>query len=246
MVWLDAELRLRAAEARARLLTRAGRSARGLVPGMRRVAAQVEPYAQYWREHNARVLDSREAGSRLWVAVGDSTAQGVGASAPDRGFVGQLLEMLGAGWQVVNLSRSGIRLQALRAELVPELAALASSASLVTVTVGANDLIPTPLARITHHLGSLLEELPAGAVVATVPQGLRPAKAAAFNDLVRTRAPDLGLRVADVWAHTGPPWRGKFASDGFHPNDGGYRHWTDAFAEALGLHPDTEDPLRDG
>lgn len=39
--------------------------------------------------------------------------------------------------------------------------------------------------------------------------------------------------MADLWATTGPPYRGKFASDGFHPNARGYRDWADAFAEAL-------------
>lgn len=205
-----------------------------MVPGMRRVAAQVPDYALAWESHNEATLAELGTGDRLWVAIGDSTAQGIGASAPDRGYVGQLLGLLGPGWSVVNLSRSGIRLAAFRDEILPRAGDLFARAALVTVTVGANDLIPTPLPLITHHLDGMLHSLPTGSIVATVPQGLRPVKAAVFNNLVMARAPQLGLVVADVWAHTGPPWRGKFASDGFHPNDLGYRHWTDAFAEALG------------
>ncbi len=53
------------------------------------------------------------------------------------------------------------------------------------------------------------------------------------NALVRTEAPAAGLRVADVWKHTGPPWRGKYAADMFHPNDVGYRDWARAILEAL-------------
>ncbi len=34
---------------------------------------------------------------------------------------------------------------------------------------------------------------------------------------------------------TGPPWHGKLAPDVFHPNDAGYAHWCEAFAEAIGL-----------
>jgi lysophospholipase L1-like esterase len=40
--------------------------------------------------------------------------------------------------------------------------------------------------------------------------------------------------VADVWAHTGPPYKG-FYADGFHPNDKGYRQWADAVVEALAV-----------
>ncbi len=221
---------------RARALAGLGRAARAVVPGMRRVNAQVAPYAAAWEEHNRAVLAGRAAGGgrRLWVALGDSTAQGIGATAPTRGYVGQLLALLGPDWEVVNLSRSGIRLAGLRADLLPRLGAL-GPADLVTCAVGANDLIPTPLDVIVVELHALLADLPPASVVATVPQGLRPPKATAFNDVVHAEAPAAGLRVADVWARTGPPWRGRFASDGFHPNDAGYELWTAAFAAALGL-----------
>ena len=51
--------------------------------------------------------------------------------------------------------------------------------------------------------------------------------------MIRSEAPAAGLTVADVWAHTGPPWRGKFAADNFHPGALGYADWARAFAEAL-------------
>ena len=44
-----------------------------------------------------------------------------------------------------------------------------------------------------------------------------------------------GLPVADLWAHTGAPWQGKYSADQFHPNDVGYADWAAAFLEALGL-----------
>jgi lysophospholipase L1-like esterase len=72
-------------------------------------------------------------------------------------------------------------------------------------------------------------------VVATLPQGLTARRAARVNALIRSRAPELGLRVADVWDHTGPPWQGKYAEDFFHPNATGYADWARAFAEPLGL-----------
>lgn len=53
------------------------------------------------------------------------------------------------------------------------------------------------------------------------------------NELIAREAGRRGLVVADLWGHTGPPWSGKFAADGFHPNDAGYRDWAAAFTEAL-------------
>ena len=43
-----------------------------------------------------------------------------------------------------------------------------------------------------------------------------------------------GVLVADVWSRTGPPWRGKFAADGFHPGALGYADWAAAFTDVLG------------
>ena len=57
---------------------------------------------------------------------------------------------------------------------------------------------------------------------------------ARVNAVPRSCAVEHGLRVADLRAHTGPPYRGRYA-DGFHPDDRGYAQWADALSEALGL-----------
>jgi lysophospholipase L1-like esterase len=65
-------------------------------------------FARHWQAHNDRVL--AETGP-LWVVLGDSTAQGLGAHSPDGGYVGQVLAELrrqtGLPWRVLNLSISG-------------------------------------------------------------------------------------------------------------------------------------------
>ena len=68
---------------------------------------QVEQYAAEWQAHNAQALE--QAGP-LWLVLGDSAAQAVGASSRATGYVGLVLERLrahGTLWRVVNLSRSG-------------------------------------------------------------------------------------------------------------------------------------------
>ena len=237
-----------------------GRLARAVLPGLRHVHAQVAAYAAAWEEANDRAASG--AGP-LWVVLGDSTAQGIGAPAWDEGYVGQLLHALDAGserqWRVLNLSRSGARaadvldrqlpaLEALAATSpsdpgvpappadpgVPAPAARSGRADLVTCAIGANDIVRrTPLPTLARQLGQIVARLPAGAVMATLPQGLNAARTEAANRVIREQAPRAGLLVADVWARTAPPWRGKLASDGFHPGALGYADWAAAFADVL-------------
>src|ERR671933_1171837 len=87
-----------------------GRLARGLHPGLRHVHAQVARYAAEWEAANGTAL---AGAGPLWVVLGDSTAQGIGAPSWDEGYVGQLRRALDAGagrpWRGVNPSRSGAR-----------------------------------------------------------------------------------------------------------------------------------------
>ena len=218
-----------------------GTLARALLPGVRRVHRQVPRYAKEWEDANALAL---AAPGPLWVVLGDSTAQGIGAASSTEGYVGQLRALLDARrqpgeapWRVLNLSRSGARTADVLAVQLPRVDELARDhpPELVTCAIGANDLIPTPTDELVHQLREVIHRLPAGSVIATMPQGLRPRRAVAANDLIRTEAPAAGLLVADVWRRTGPPWRGKFAPDGFHPAALGYADWAAAFADALGL-----------
>jgi lysophospholipase L1-like esterase len=86
-----------------------------------------------------------------------------------------------------------------------------------------------------RELREIIGRLPAGSVIATLPAGLGRTRVDALNLVVRSAASEAGLRVADVFAHTGPPWDGKFAEDRFHPGLLGYADWAAAFADALGL-----------
>jgi acyl-CoA thioesterase-1 len=218
-----------------------GTLARALVPGVRRVHRQVARYAKEWEEANGLAL---AAAGPLWVVLGDSTAQGIGAGTSAEGYVGQLRPLLDQRrepdtppWRVLNLSKSGARTAHVLAVQLPRLEELRREhpPELVTCAIGANDLVPTPAEVLVSQLRQVIRQLPSGAVIATMPQGLRPRRALVVNEMIRAEAPAAGLRVADVWRHTGPPWRGKFASDGFHPAALGYADWAAAFAEALGL-----------
>ncbi len=210
-------------------------SARNALPGAADRRRQVAEYKAAWEAQNAEVVE--RTGPR-WVALGDSAAQGVGASRFDRGYVGQLLERLRVGddpaWQVVNLSVSGARTADVIDGQLPHLEDLAPVA-LVTCAVGGNDLLRSTRSTHERQLDRLMAALPPGAIVATLPQGLRSRRARALNQVIVDEAPCHGLVVADLWGRTGPPWQGKYGSDHFHPSDAGHADWADAFAAAIGL-----------
>lgn len=207
------------------------------MPALRRVRAQVALYARAWDASNVAALAPGATGP-LWVVIGDSTAQAIGASAHDQGYVGQVQRVLeertGQAWRVLNLSRSGARAAEVIAAQLPRLDVLDPPPDLVTCAIGSNDVVHrTPLAQVERELREIVARLPAGSVVATLPQGLWAERVAALNEVVRAAADEAGLVVADVNAHTGPPWRDKLAADRFHPADLGYADWAAAFAEVI-------------
>ena len=206
-----------------------------LRPFMPKTYAQMDRYALAWAAANAAA--ERETGP-LWVVLGDSAAQGIGTPAHDQGYVGVVLDRLrrstGEPWRVINLSRSGAKTAELVQKQWPQAQDL--PAELLTAIVGGNDAVWTPLDKWIQDIDAVTEVLPAGAVVATVARGVREKKTRVANAHLRARAEEKQLRVADLWRHTGPPYRGLYF-DGFHPNEHGYEQWVDALGEALELPP---------
>ena len=198
-----------------------------LLPGVRKVQAQVEPYARAWEEHNRAAV---QADGPLWVVLGDSMAQGIGASAYDRGWPGQLAERL-PDHRLVNLSVSGGRLTDLLDRQIPAMEAL-GEADLVTVVVGSNDLISRRLREaLPARLAEVLRRLQPGSIVGTQPGGR--SGALEFNRLVDEAAAERGLVIAEFRDPRMRSWKGKLSIDHFHPNDLGYAGMAEIVAEAL-------------
>ena len=210
-------------------------SARGrllsLLPGVRAVRSQRRPYADAW--HRANEIALPRTGP-LWLVLGDSTAQGIGASSFDRGWVGQLRQLLekeGTDYRLVNLSQSGARVRDVLAEQLPLAQALGLDPALITVAVGANDIRARRRAGLSVGIERLTASLPPRTVIGTIPG--RPQIVEPFNEQIREWASRHDLRVAEAGGAITPPWRGKLAADWFHPSDVGYGLWAEAFASAV-------------
>jgi lysophospholipase L1-like esterase len=210
-----------------------------LIPGVGRVHAQVPIFAAAWAAANAEALHGDQA---LWVALGDSMSQGVGAQSITGGWVGQLQAQLAAGGEqlrLVNLSVTGARVRDVLDDQLPRLRELGVEPALVTVLVGANDMLLRR--RRVAAVGSfarLIDELPAGrTVVGNLPR--RNREALAINGLIETAEAVGQVRVADLRGGRLRDIRGTLADDHFHPNERGYARIATAFADAIARgHPD--------
>ena len=202
------------------------------------VTRSVPRYAEYWSQPRG------ETGGLLYVALGDSAAQGIGASAPDKGYVGLLADRLrgqsGLPVQVVNLSRSGARIDDVLQRQLPALEALGRRPDLLTVAVGGNDVRAYDRDTFARQAAQLAAALPAGAYVADAPYFMhgrweRDAQQAA--EVLRDAAQAEGLRAVPLHdALRDEGWQAmltQFAADWFHPNDRGHRVWADAFWRAV-------------
>lgn len=216
-----------------------GRLVRLLAPvsgGIRTTRDQIAAHADYWRMESEVALTPLDHGEQpLMIVLGDSLSQAVGASSVERSWLHRLALHEAKHRRkrppaIVNLSRSGARIEDVLQTQLPAMRAIDGSVQLVTCTIGSNDLARgSTLSGAQTAMHSLMSRLPAGAVLATLPaSGSLMAKR--LNRTIRAEAQRAGLLVADVDAHL-PGWRGRSAGDRFHPNDRGYESWFEAFAE---------------
>ena len=209
-----------------------------VVPGVARVRAQKEPFAQAWRAANAAALrgDAPRAQGPLWVALGDSMTQGIGAAGISGGWVSQLQDRLAAEGhpvRLVNLSVTGSRVRDVVEGQLPQLAALGETPALVTVLIGANDMFPrSRRAPAVSQFAALLRGLPAGrAVVGALPQRNAPARA--INALIGQAAARGQVTVAQTAVQGFGSLIGTLAEDHFHPNERGYAGIAAAFGAVI-------------
>ena len=199
---------------------------------------------------------------RRFVAIGDSTTEGVGdpldprhpATSPLRGWADRLAERLTAlepGLAYANLAVRGRKAREIREEQLGP--ALALDPDLVAMTGGLNDLV-----RPKFDLDAVLGELDAmqravtaaGGTVLTftlpdlsafVPTA-RPVRGrlATYNAGLHALARRHGTVLADVSARPVAADPRLWAADRLHPNPDGHERLAAAAAEALGL-PDAGD-----
>lgn len=202
----------------------------------------IPEHSDWWRSQRER------DGELLYVAIGDSAAQGIGASRPGRSYVGAVAQHIrsstGRTVRVVNLGISGATVGIALQKELKHLKAV--DPDIVTVSIGANDIPSFDAARFERELDELYSQLPKHAIVADLPTFyFLPAEKVVrgANLILRRVAAKHGLRTVPL--HDAMKRQGmwgvitQFAGDLFHPNDRGYRVWASAFLPAV------DDRIRD-
>lgn len=195
------------------------------------LATSVGRYKQFWTHKAA------EPGEITYLALGDSTAQGIGASSPMRGYVGLIAKRLqkqtGKTVRVVNLSVTGATVLDYLRDQAPHIKEY--HPDVVTIEIGANDIANFNKQTFRTEFAQVLATLPAGTYVSNMPVfnsrpgSARPAKIASAIIKEELDA-NPQLKFVDLQKQTTAHQSiFGFAPDMFHPNNLSYKNWADAF-----------------
>lgn len=195
----------------------------------------VGKYKDYW------VQKASEPGEVTYLALGDSAAQGIGASSPMRGYVGIVATRLeaetGKKVKIINRSVTGATIADIVRDQIPQITSI--KADVVTIEAGANDIRTFNAQKFEAEFSELLQSLPDGTYVSDMPlfnsrpSSTEPAKQASkiIRELMRGY-PSLHIVNLEKQTIENQSIFG-FAPDLFHPNNLSYKNWADAFWEKI-------------
>jgi len=202
----------------------------------------------------SRLPADRDA-SIVYVALGDSTVEGVGATSPHATYVARLFAELRAVYpqaRLENLGQGGATSADVLSRQLPR--ALAARPDLVTLSVGPNDITTRqPVQNYERNIATILETLRARTdalvVASLIPDlGVTPRfrntperdavaqQSVVFNDALRRRAGDGRATLVDLYTASrrevprSPELVGR---DGYHPSDLGYARWAELMWQVI-------------
>lgn len=199
----------------------------------------ISRYANYWNLQAARTDLNNPL---IYVALGDSAAQGIGADSPEKGYVGLIAARLNNQThrpvKIINLSKTGAKIDDVLATQLPKLSQL--KPDIVTLEIGANDIKTFSAAIFEKQVKELLERMPANAYISDIPyfggrsrflDSSQERNVLAANAILHEQATGKNIRLVELHQETYQRnqnfW--VYAIDYFHPNSIGYRAWADAF-----------------
>lgn len=201
--------------------------------GVATVEATVEPFAQFWDRWNE---DQLSKSGPLWVALGDSVTQGIGASEPTRGYAMRTLDELqrrsGKPWRLINLSMSGARFQDVIQHQLRVMHDFNLQPAVVSALIGSNDVIwRRNDAAVIADAGEMIGALPAGTVLSRVSEAKRDDRRLGVNNVFDDAAAEGHVQLYRAWDW--PSGKNMWADDKFHPNDTAYGHLHDNLVRAF-------------
>jgi lysophospholipase L1-like esterase len=207
--------------------------------GVANVEATIEPFAQEWDQWNDAAL---RADGPLWVALGDSVTQGIGASAPQQSYPARVLDHLrdtsGQPWRLINLSMSGARFYDVVRHQLPAMSRAGLEPEVVSAVIGSNDVIwRRDTDAIVADARQLIKALPPGTILSRLGKTRRDHRRIGVNRVFDAAEEAGHIRLYRAWDW--PTGVGMWAEDNFHPNDAAHGHLSKNLINAL----DTYDVL---
>lgn len=199
------------------------------------LASSVGRYKVFWESK------AKEDGEITYLALGDSAAQGIGASSPMKGYVGvianRIAEKTGKSVKIINISKTGAKMSDYLKDQAPIVKK--TKADIVTIEIGANDVAKFDPETFRSDFKKVLATLPNGSYVSNMPLfNSRPgsttnAKTASMiieeelKKYPKLVFVDLQKQTSENQSIFG------FAPDLFHPNNLSYKNWADAFWQKI-------------
>ena len=182
----------------------------------------------------------------IYVAIGDSSVEGLGASKPDRSYTGVIhrqLRLVLKNTRYYNLGKAYAKVRDVIENQLDR--AIDLSPDLITISVGANDIIKkTSLKQfekdLFHLLSTLKTSTTSDIVINTIPD-ITGAPAvpkylklagkvmlSRINNIIRNQAEKCDVRLVDLYLTSRiftQSYPEVLSEDGFHPSDFGYAIW---------------------
>lgn len=202
---------------------------------------QLSRYQKFWDYQNKLPAEKDDF---VYVAFGDSAAQGVGASSPERGYVGLIAHQIhkdtSKNVKIINLSKSGGKIRDVIDTQIPKYKEL-KKVDLVTIEIGANDILTFDPNKFRKEMNELMNLLPPGAYISDIPsfKGSRLSrqepKVLEANKIIYDLAAGRDLVLVPLHEKvTKNNSLRTFAADFFHPSNYGYKtNWADTFMEKI-------------
>jgi lysophospholipase L1-like esterase len=193
-----------------------------------------------------------------YVALGDSTVEGIGASRANLNYVSRLHARLVARYPNARVKNLGVGGATSADVMTRQLdRAIQLRPDLVTLSIGPNDITRgVPVARYEQNLNTILGRLrrETGALIvvnlipdiAVTPRFAHGPQAdvvgsltVLFNEALARKAREHGVEVVDLYlpSREEVPRRSALLSrDGYHPSDAGYARWAELMWEGIEPH----------
>ncbi|HUD43991.1 MAG TPA: GDSL-type esterase/lipase family protein [Patescibacteria group bacterium] len=216
-----------------------------------KIAVFAKNISSWIAKHSKLITPKRQP--FIYVALGDSTVEGIGASSPEKTYAGLIhkhLLTIKKQTQFYNLGQAFATTQVVIHLQLSK--ALSLKPDLITISVGPNDLREKTSAKIFRYqlrtlLTTIKKQTSAEIIINTIPdfsmskaiprwqRTLSRVLIPRMNKIIKEEAKEVNAVVVDLYSASKIYWGNPdiISEDGFHPSDLGYTIWADTIIKEM-------------